>query len=68
MASTTTQTCGGCGGSLPDRDTWEANRDQADDCTGSVDASGRCRAFSRDELWEIGIDDLREIVDARREE
>lgn len=46
------QTCNCCGGDLPDKDIWECNRNHADDCTGSVDANGRCRAFSRDELWE----------------
>ena len=47
-----TRTCQCCGGDLPAYDVWEANRDRADDCTGSVGEKGRCRAFSRDELWE----------------
>ena len=46
-----TMTCDCCGGDLPARDVWEANRDYADDCDGSIDGKGRCRAFSRDELW-----------------
>lgn len=50
------QTCDCCGGSLPAKDIWEANRDVADDCDGSVDSNGRCRAFSRDELWEVAAE------------
>lgn len=50
----TRETCQCCGGSLPPLDIWEANRNAADDCNGSVDPdNGRCRAFSRDELWEV---------------
>lgn len=60
------QTCDCCGGSLPARDIWEANRDHADDCTGSVDSNGRCRAFSRDELWQVESDET-EITAAQGE-
>jgi hypothetical protein len=53
MTTTRTMTCACCGGLLPPRDVWEANRDRADECTGSVDAqTGRCRSFAADELWE----------------
>jgi hypothetical protein len=62
-----TQTCDCCGGSLPARDIWEANRDHADDCTGSVDSNGRCRAFSRDELWQVESDEA-EITAAQVEQ
>jgi hypothetical protein len=52
-----TQTCQCCGGALPARDIWEANRNHADDCTGAADADGRCHAFSRDELWQVDSDE-----------
>ena len=39
-----TMTCDCCGGSLPMREVWEARRNGGADCTGSVDADGRCRA------------------------
>lgn len=46
--------CDCCGGDLPPRKIWEANRDNADDCDGSVHMPTlRCRAFRRDELWEV---------------
>lgn len=51
--TTTQTTCQCCGGDLPSRDIWEANRDNAGDCDGSVDARGRCRAFSDDSLWAV---------------
>lgn len=45
-------TCHCCGGQLPPKETWEANRDNADNCTGSIDpTSGRCRAYADDALW-----------------
>lgn len=44
--------CDCCGGEMPDRDVWEARRDEADECDGSVDArTGRCRAWVREDLW-----------------
>lgn len=47
-------TCDCCGGSLPDYDTWEANRDRAGECTGSIDPrTSRCRAYADDALWTI---------------
>lgn len=54
--TTARRNCQCCNGSLPALEVWEANRDAADECNGSVDATGRCRAFSRDELWEIESD------------
>lgn len=57
MSKTKTHTCGCCNGDLPAREIWEANRDQAGDCTGSVDANGRCKAFSDDDLWELETED-----------
>lgn len=52
--SETTQRCGCCGGDLPARDIWEANRDRAGECDGSIEAdTGRCRAYAADDLWEM---------------
>ncbi len=49
----TTMICHCCGGDMPPRPIWEANRDSCPcDCTGSVDRRGRCRAWSDDELWQ----------------
>lgn len=48
-----TNTCQCCGGKLPERDVWEANRDRAGECDGSVTADGRCRACADDELWSL---------------
>ena len=43
-----TQTCHRCGGKLPADAQWEKYRDQADDCTGSIEPStGRCRSYAR---------------------
>ncbi len=36
---------------MPSREIWEANRDRAGECDGSVDRRGRCRAWSDDSLW-----------------
>ncbi len=47
-----TQTCHCCGGDLPPPDIWEAHREEAGDCDGSVTESGRCRAYADDSLWE----------------
>lgn len=46
-------TCTCCNGDLPAREIWEANRDRADECTGSTTPGGRCRAYARDELWSL---------------
>ena len=51
--ATQTQTCQCCNGEMPAREVWEANRDRAGECTGSVDSVGRCKAWSDDELWVI---------------
>lgn len=48
-----TTTCGCCGGDMPAYEIWEANRDRAGDCTGSIDGQGRCRAWSHEDLWQI---------------
>lgn len=48
--------CNCCGGMMPDRETLDTNRDQADECTGSVDDQGRCRAWSNDALWDSDQD------------
>lgn len=51
-------TCDCCGGCMPPYYIWEANRDQADDCTGAVHLKTlRCRAWVRDELWQIDEDE-----------
>lgn len=62
--TTNTNTCDCCGGLLPPTDIWEENCDYADDCTGSIDANGRCRAFSRDELWIVVDDEVSQEDDA----
>lgn len=59
MAHDTT-TCDCCGGSLPMREVWEARRNGGADCTGSVDAHGRCRAFDDDD-W--ALNDMAVVVD-----
>jgi hypothetical protein len=47
------QTCQCCGGAMPDRSTWERNRDRAGECDGSVDSrTGRCRAWLDASLWQ----------------
>lgn len=47
-------TCECCGGTIPERDVWEARRDEAGECDGSVDArTGRCRAWVSDDLWGL---------------
>lgn len=58
MTTTENRTCGCCGGDLPSRDIWEAHRDEAGECNGSIDAAtGRCRAYADDELWEADEDE-----------
>lgn len=48
-------TCDCCGGQLPPREIWEANRDHAGECTGSIEPqTGRCRAYADDDLWSAG--------------
>lgn len=47
---TEAMTCGCCGGDLPPQRIWEANRDKAGECDGSVDDQGCCRAYSHQ--WE----------------
>lgn len=47
-------TCDCCGGHLPPQEIWDANRNHAGDCDGSVHpATDRCRAFADDDLWEM---------------
>ena len=46
------QACQCCGGSMPGRTTWEAHRDEAGECDGSIDRQGHCRAWSDATLWE----------------
>lgn len=52
-AETKTTTCGCCGGDMPAYEIWQANRDDAGECDGSIDRQGRCRAWSDDDLWTI---------------
>lgn len=45
--------CQCCGGWMPARVIWEARRNEAGDCTGSINDSGRCRAWADDALWSV---------------
>jgi len=56
--SAQTTTCGCCGGTMPAREIWEANREHAEDCMGGVDPdTGRCMAWVEDNLWTIETED-----------
>jgi hypothetical protein len=47
-----TTSCQCCGGSLPDLSIWEANREIAGECDGTIHLeTGRCRAYADDETW-----------------
>lgn len=49
-----TKTCQCCGGILPNQYVWEFARDNVTgECTGSVDSSGRCRAFGDDDWRDV---------------